>query len=92
MADKHKIGCGESDKAMIAAGEVGQFVFCPESWRLSRLQGYTDGCDEKAALGRVEHDAWSGTVEQLEAIRSGVRVLFLLCIAACLIAEWGMIR
>lgn len=92
MADQYRVECGESDPEMIAAGEVGQFVFCPESWRLRRLQGFTDGCDEKAALGRVEHDDWGGTVDRLEAIRSGVRVLFLLCIAACLIVEWGMIR
>lgn len=92
MTDQYRVGCGESDPEMIAAGEVGQFVFCPESWRLRRLQGSTDSFDEKAEIGQVEHDDWGEIVDRLEAIRYGVRVLFILCIAACLIVEWGMLR
>ncbi len=77
---------------LISAGEVGQFVFCPEAWRLRRMIGQNGEPSEKSQFGKVEHDDWGGVVDQLEAVRVGLRVLFGLCIAACVILEWGIGR
>jgi hypothetical protein len=77
---------------LISAGEVGQFVFCPEAWRLRRLMGQRGEQSEKSEFGKVEHDNWGGVVDRLEAVRFGLRVLFGLCVAACVILEWGIGR
>ncbi len=74
---------------LISAGEVGQFVFCPESWRLKRLMGQRGELSEKSDFGKVEHEDWGGVVDRLEAVRFGLRVLFGLCVAACILLEWG---
>jgi hypothetical protein len=77
---------------LISAGEVGQFVFCPEAWRLRRLMGQRGEQSKKSEFGKVEHDDWGGVVDRLEAVRFGLRVLFGLCVAACIILEWGIGR
>lgn len=77
------------DLVMIAAGEVGRFVFCPEAWRLSRCEGAGHSSTEAALAGEVEHDRWGHTVDQIESIRVGLRVLFGLTIVACLVCQWG---
>jgi hypothetical protein len=77
---------------LISAGEVGQFVFCPEAWHLRRMMGQIGEKSEKSEFGKVEHDDWGGVVDRLEAVRFGLRVLFGLCVAACVIIEWGIGR
>jgi hypothetical protein len=76
---------------IIAAGEVAKYVFCPESWRLSKLQGVVRDSDahERAQVGEADHASWSETVDELEALRFGLRVLFGLCIIACLVYQLG---
>jgi hypothetical protein len=79
-------------RGLISAGEVGQVVFCPEAWRIRLMMGRKGERSEKSEFGKVEHDDWGGIVDQLEAVRVGLRVLFGLCIAACVIIEWGIGR
>lgn len=74
---------------MIAAGEVGRYVFCPEAWRLSRFEKVRGSPTEASVAGEAEHDRWGTTVDQLESIRVGLRVLFGLSIVACLLCQWG---
>lgn len=87
MAQKSEDGATNTE--MIAAGEVGQYAFCPESWRLSRCEGVPGSSTEASVAGKVEHGRWGDTVDQLESIRVGLRVLFGLSIAACLLCQWG---
>ncbi len=82
---------------IIAAGEVGKFVFCPEAWRLSRSRGHRPGPstshlgDERAGRGEAEHERWGEAVDVLEAVRIGLRVLFALIVTACLVYRWRII-
>jgi hypothetical protein len=56
------------------------------------MMGQIGEKSEKSEFGKVEHDDWGGVVDRLEAVRFGLRVLFGLCVAACVILEWGIGR
>lgn len=70
-------------KFILAAGEVGVFTVCPESWRLKSLEGIKGDRDFKAIeLGRILHKSWSKTYDELFSLNNALRVLFVLsCIA-----------
>ncbi len=82
---------------ILAAGEVGRFVFCPEAWRLSRGRGAHHGPStsrhdhERALRGEAEHERWGEAVDVLEAVRLGLRVLFALTVTACLVYRWRIV-
>lgn len=81
-----------SGRELISAGEVGQFVFCPEAWRIRRMTGEDGEPSDRSELGKIEHNEWGSVVDQLEAVRLGLRVLCGLCIAAFAVLEWGIGR
>jgi hypothetical protein len=84
------------DSDVISASEVGQYVFCPESWRLNQsARRFSDRAFDADGFGArsnpipVEADTWAQVVDELEALRFGLRLVFGLLIVACLIYELG---
>lgn len=74
------------EKFILAAGEVGVFTVCPESWRLKSLEGIKGERDFKAIeLGRILHKSWSKTYDDLFSLNNALKGLFTVSCAAVLV-------
>ncbi|MCX7952646.1 MAG: CRISPR-associated protein Cas4 [Deltaproteobacteria bacterium] len=52
-----------NNKWYISASELGDYVFCPESWRLKRLEKATPKDNQSSLLGQEEHKEWISNIE-----------------------------
>lgn len=70
----------DSGKWIFSAGEVAEFVLCPESWRLRRL--------EKRSVepeGEALHQKWASSLERSKTLFLMVRIATTATIVALLI-------
>lgn len=71
---------------IISAGEVGEFVICPESWRLRRLsQGAQKPDSRQRKAGMEAHDSWSDQIFRAATLVRIFRYAFTLLIAMVVI-------
>lgn len=70
----------ESGKWIFSAGEVAEFVVCPESWRLRRRERRGSNLH-----GEVLHEEWADKLERSNALFLAVRVTTTLAILGLLI-------
>lgn len=78
MARKNEYG-----KYVIAAGEVGSYVVCPEAWRLAQIQRIKPVPSRSMRKGTNLHEEWDKQLEQVRAYSRSIRLsLWLLATAA----------
>ena len=76
-------------KFVVSAGEVGQFVYCPESWRLRHQSTNQDIMtrDERRSreFGQIMHSKWSSELDAAAHLSEGLRFLVALLITTLVI-------
>ena len=76
-------------KFIISAGEVGQFVYCQESWRLRHQTATKESISQKEYLdrksGRALHTQWSSNLDEAAHLGEGLRFLVALLITTVVI-------
>mgnify|MGYP001820675450 CR=1 FL=1 len=78
MARKNEYG-----KYIIAAGEVGSYVVCPEAWRLAQIQRIKPVPSRSMRKGNAMHEQWDKELKQVRSYSRSIRVsLWLLATAA----------
>lgn len=71
---------------IISAGEVGEYVVCPESWRLRRLASSIEkGESPSRTAGIQAHDLWSDQIFQATTLVRLFRYVFTMLIALVVI-------
>jgi hypothetical protein len=70
----------DSGKWIFSAGEVAEFVVCPESWRLRRGKKRSSNLH-----GELLHDEWAERLERSNTLFLAVRVTTTLAILVLLI-------
>lgn len=82
MARKNDYG-----KFIIAAGEVGSYVVCPEAWRLAQIKKVKPVPSRSMRKGTKLHDKWDEEVTQVRNFSRSIRVsIWLLAIATAFFA------
>jgi len=82
----------ETGQFILAAGEVGEFTVCPESWRLRQLSNAQKMRHPNVKRGHELHRQWAKTYDEAVYIRHNARlliVLILLAIIAHLLTKTG---
>lgn len=75
-----------SGRFIISAGEVGEYVVCPESWRLRRLVASIEKPESTARKAGLDaHDLWSNQIFQATTLVRFFRYGFTLLIALVVI-------
>ena len=77
MARKSEYG-----KYIISAGEVGEYVVCPEAWRLKMVEGKKSFDREKSRLGAELHKQWAEDYDEAMFLTRGVKIIATLVIFA----------
>jgi hypothetical protein len=73
---------------VIAAGEVGAYTVCPESWRLRTVQKLKGESSVESREGIRLHAEWAKNYDDsLELVRL-IRILLCLTLLAALIYVW----
>jgi hypothetical protein len=76
-------------KFIISAGEVGQFVYCQESWRLRHQTNSKESITAKESsdrkTGKTLHHEWSSNLDQAAHLGEGLRFLVALLITTVVI-------
>ena len=77
MARKGKYG-----KYIFSANEVGEYVVCPEAWKLKVVDRVNLQTSERSERGRELHSDWAASYdESLYLARSARLIVFLLLLA-----------
>lgn len=74
-----------SGRFIISAGEVGQFVFCPESWKIRELGNYKEQKSQNSVIGTKMHEEWSEQLDYASNLAEGLRFLLALVITTIII-------
>ena len=75
----------EYGKFIFSAGEIGEYVVCPEAWRLKMVQGIRSSVRENAKLGTELHQEWAEICDEAVFLTRGVKMAATLVIAAVVI-------
>jgi hypothetical protein len=82
MARKNDYG-----KFIIAAGEVGSYVVCPEAWRLAQIKKVKPVPSRSMRKGTKLHNKWDEEVTQVRKFSRSIRIsAWLLLIATTFFA------
>jgi hypothetical protein len=71
-------------KIILAAGEIGAYTVCPESWRLRSLEKVQGPKLESVHEGQVQHHAWADQFDESAYLFARIRFVISLLIAATL--------
>lgn len=76
-------------KIIFSASEVGEFVLCPESWRLKYLDKKSHVVpeshvisDESKVQGQVVHEDWGKSIDLKLELKSAFRLAFTIFMSA----------
>ncbi len=76
---------------IIAAGEVGEFTVCPESWRLRMIAAVKRERSENKREGIRLHAQWAKNYDESHSLNRLVRILLLsLLLAGMLYAQLSL--
>lgn len=70
---------------IIAAGEVGQFTVCPESWRLRMIEKMNNEGSSELSEGERLHFLWSKNIDRAAHLGQGLRFLIALIVTTLVI-------
>lgn len=65
-----------------SAGEIGEYVVCPEAWRLKMVEGIRTEKREDSRLGAELHQRWAEDCDETLFLSRGVKVTATLIICA----------
>lgn len=78
---------------IIAAGEVGSYTVCPESWRLANIEKVKAKALLTQSEGKRLHKSWAKTYDEAHLLsRNAKRTILLLFFTICLIALLMSVR
>ncbi|MCS6894201.1 MAG: hypothetical protein NZO16_06535 [Deltaproteobacteria bacterium] len=74
------------EKWYVSAGELADYIFCPEHWRLKRLERVRKDFGEESREGIAEHEEWSRGIKRLLVAIRVIRVSLVILTVSVLIA------
>lgn len=75
----------EYGKFILSAGEIGEYVVCPEAWRLRVIEGVQTTERKDSKLGSELHQKWADVYGEAFFFTKGVRIITTLIIIAIVI-------
>lgn len=64
----------EFGRYSFSAGEIGEYVVCPEAWRLKFVEGRKSIRQEDAKLGAQLHQQWADLYDESIFFTRGVKI------------------
>jgi hypothetical protein len=80
MARRTKTG-----KFIVSAGEVGQFVYCQESWRIRESQKKPETQSSESIKGEISHKQWADNLSNASHLAEGLRFILALVVTTVVI-------
>lgn len=76
-------------KYIYSAGEIGEYVVCPEAWRLKMLRGVKSTQREDSKRGTELHQQWAEEYDESLFLSRGVKIAATLIIVAIVFFMWS---
>ncbi len=76
-------------KFIYSAGEIGEYVVCPEAWRLKMLQGVKSIRREDSKRGTELHQQWAEEYDESLFLSRGVKIAATLIVVAIVFFMWS---
>ncbi len=73
-------------KWYVSAGELADYIFCPEHWRLRKIQKIRNPNIENIRISQKEHQDWILTIENLLLINKILRIGIIILSISIMIA------
>jgi hypothetical protein len=74
-----------SERRVIRASEIGEYVFCHRAWWLHQIQGVESVNRELMSAGTLHHQAHGRAVIRANVLQRAALVFFVLAICAAII-------
>lgn len=80
MARRSKTG-----KFIVSAGEVSQYAYCPESWKLREHSKKIEIQTESSISGEASHQEWANQLSRASHLAEGLRFILALVVTTVVI-------